>query len=61
MMVMSDRKIQTNKVCLASTCRSKTVRFKSLKHEAFHSLTVAVFCRGDYLKCHTLMGVNNTI
>ena len=24
-------------------------------------MTVAVFCKGDYLKCHTLMGVNNTV
>ena len=47
MKVMSDsRKIQTNKV---------------EQVEAFHSLTVAVFCRGSYLNCHMLMGVDNTV
>ena len=56
MMVMSDQKIQTNKVEQVDL-----KRFKTKKHEAFHSLTVAVFCRGDYLKCHTLMGVNNAV
>ena len=47
MKVMSDsRKIQTNKV---------------EQVEAFHSMTVAVFCRGGYLKCHTFLGVDNTV
>ena len=40
MRVMSDEKIQTNKV--------EQVNLKPCTHEAFHSLTVAVFCRGGY-------------
>ena len=35
----SDRKLQTNN----SRSRSITICFKTEKHEAFHSLTVAVF------------------
>ena len=42
MIMMSDR--NTNKLSLAS--RSKTIHFKTKKYEAFHSLTVAVYCRG---------------
>ena len=53
MMVMSDRKIQTNKV---EQVDLKPFSSKLKSTEAFHSLTVAVLCRGDYL-----MGVNNTV
>ena len=42
MMVMSDRKIQS----LAS--QYKTISFKIKKHEAFHSLIVAVIFRAGY-------------
>ena len=58
MMVVLDRKIQTNKV---EQVDLKPFASYLKKHEAFYSLTVVVFCRGDYLKCHTLMGVNNTV
>ena len=52
MRVMSERKIQTNKVEQVDLkpCTSK-----------LNWLTVAVFCRGGYLKCHRFMGVNNTV
>ena len=56
MRVMSDRKVQTNKVQQVDL---KPFAPKLKKHEALHSLTVAVFCRGGYLKCHTLMGLDN--
>ena len=37
------------------------MHFKTKKHEAFHSLTVTVFCRVGYWKCHTLKGVDDTV
>ena len=59
MMVMSDRKIQTNKVEQVDP-KPLASKLKSMIN-AFHSLTVAVFCRVDYLEWHMLMGVKDTV
>ena len=41
----------------ASRSRSTTICFKTKKHEAFHSSTVAVFHKSSYWKCHRYVDV----
>ena len=54
MRVMSDRNIQTNKVEQVDL-KPCTSKLKPM------TLTMAVFCRGGYWKCHTFMAVDNTV